>query len=125
MWLARNMFAANCPARLVVAPIELADRVTLQNRMYRGDWFVKKVLMTAAAVAAAMVGGPVLAQTLDPYVPYEGFYIAGGGGAIWGLSSNPGVSTGTGWLAGGKLGYDFLGPRVDLEVGYGRIPNNV
>src|SRR3954462_9802491 len=77
------------------------------------------------ATAAAMVAGPTMAQTLDPYVPYEGFYIAGGGGAIWALGSNPGVTTSTGWLAGGKVGYDFLGPRVDLEVGYGRIGNNV
>jgi outer membrane protein OmpA-like peptidoglycan-associated protein len=84
---------------------------------------VKKALMIAAA--AAVVVSPAVAQTLDPYIPYEGFYIAGGGGAIWALSSNPGVTTTTGWLAGGKVGYDFLGPRVDLEVGYGRIGNNV
>ena len=78
----------------------------------------------ALIVAAVLAAGPAMAQT-DDYVPFEGFYIAGGGGAIWALSSNPGVTTYTGWLAGGKIGYDFLGPRVDLEVGYGRIGNNV
>ena len=83
-----------------------------------------KKRVIAGAIAAGFCATPVLAQT-DTYVPYEGFYIGGGGGATWALGSNPGVSTGTGWVAGGKLGYDFIGPRVDLEVGYGRIPNNV
>ncbi|MDP2372365.1 OmpA family protein [Reyranella sp.] len=82
-----------------------------------------KKLVIAGAIALAPFA--VQAQTQDTYVPFEGFYIAGGGGAVWALSSNPGVTTYTGWLAGGKLGYDFLGPRVDLEVGYGRIGNNV
>ena len=79
----------------------------------------------ALIIAAVLVAGPAMAQTQDTYVPFEGFYIAGGGGAVWALSSNPGVTTYTGWLAGGKIGYDFVGPRVDLEVGYGRIGNNV
>jgi OOP family OmpA-OmpF porin len=82
-----------------------------------------KKLVIAGLVALAPFAGTVQAQ--DVYVPIEGFYIGAGGGATWGIGSNPGVTTGTGWLAGGKLGYDFLGPRFDLEVGYGRIPNNV
>ncbi len=79
----------------------------------------------ASILAAALIAAPIAAQAQDAFVPFQGFYIAGGGGAVWALSSNPGVTTYTGWLAGGKIGYDFLGPRVDLEVGYGRIGNNV
>ncbi|MDP2376428.1 OmpA family protein [Reyranella sp.] len=82
---------------------------------------MKKALIVAAMLAA----GPAMAQTQDDYVPYQGFYIGAGGGAVWALSSNPGVTTYTGWVAGGKIGYDFIGPRLDLEVGYGEIGNNV
>ncbi|MCF8531922.1 MAG: OmpA family protein, partial [Reyranella sp.] len=82
---------------------------------------MKKALMIAAVLAV----GPAVAHAEEAYVPYEGFYIGAGGGATWALSSNPGVTTYTGWLAGGKIGYDFIGPRVDLEVGYGEIGNNV
>ena len=82
---------------------------------------MKKSLLIAMAMAAL----PSVVQAQDAYVPFEGFYIAGGGGLVFPISSNPGVTTYTGWLAGGKLGYDFLGPRVDLEVGYGRVGNNV
>ncbi len=68
---------------------------------------------------------PNVAGAQDVYTPYEGFYIGAGGGALWSLNNgSSGVSTSTGWLVGGKLGYDLIGPRVDLEVGYGRIPSN-
>ncbi|MDP1961146.1 MAG: hypothetical protein Q8K93_02995, partial [Reyranella sp.] len=70
---------------------------------------MKKALIVAAMLAA----GPAMAQTQDDYVPYQGFYIGAGGGAVWALSSNPGVTTYTGWVAGGKIGYDFIGPRLD------------
>jgi outer membrane protein OmpA-like peptidoglycan-associated protein len=29
-----------------------------------------------------------------------------------------------GWLVGGQVGYDFVGPRVQLDVGYGQLPLN-
>jgi outer membrane protein OmpA-like peptidoglycan-associated protein len=51
-----------------------------------------------------------------------GFYIGAGGGITTPLSGNS--ATGIGWAAGGKIGYDFVGPRVDLEVGYGQTPVN-
>ena len=35
-----------------------------------------------------------------------------------------GVSTWTGWAIGGRAGYDFVGPRAELEVGYGQIGTN-
>jgi OOP family OmpA-OmpF porin len=80
-----------------------------------------KIVLLAAALGAI----PAVVQAQDVYTPYEGFYIGAGGGALWSLNNgSSGVSTSTGWLVGGKLGYDFIGPRVDLEVGYGRIPSN-
>jgi aminopeptidase len=61
----------------------------------RGETIVKK-LVIAGAIALAPVAGPGMAQAQDTYVPFAGFYIAGGGGAGWALSSNPGVTTYTG-----------------------------
>ncbi len=29
-----------------------------------------------------------------------------------------------GWTTGGTIGYDFVGPRVSLDVGYGQLPLN-
>ena len=71
-------------------------------------------------IVAALVGfAPVAAQAQD-ITPFQGFYIGLGGGLEWLIGSPPnGVSTGTGWAIGGKAGYDFIGPRVELEVGYG------
>jgi OOP family OmpA-OmpF porin len=54
----------------------------------------------------------------------EGFYIGAGGGAAWFIGSNPNTTTSTGWSAGGKVGYDFVGPRLELEAGYGEIPTS-
>ncbi len=34
------------------------------------------------------------------------------------------MNTWTGWSAGGKVGYDFVGPRLELEAGYGQIPTS-
>jgi OOP family OmpA-OmpF porin len=55
----------------------------------------------------------------------EGFYIGAGGGASWFIGSNPNTQTWTGWSVGGKVGYDFVGPRLELESGYGQIPTSV
>ena len=40
------------------------------------------------------------------------------------LSSGNGTGGNIGWLAGGTVGYDFVGPRVALDVGYGELPLN-
>lgn len=82
--------------------------------------------MKKALAVFALALLPTAGHAQDaPYVPFEGFYIGAGGGALWSLNNGSyGVSTTTGFIAGGKVGYDFVGPRVDLEVGYGRIPNN-
>ncbi|TAJ85254.1 MAG: porin family protein, partial [Reyranella sp.] len=61
------------------------------------------------------------AQTINAQ---EGFYIGAGGGAAWFIGSNSNTQTWTGWSVGGKAGYDFVGPRVELEAGYGQIPTS-
>ncbi len=61
------------------------------------------------------------AQTINAQ---EGFYIGAGGGAAWFIGSNSNINTWTGWAVGGKAGYDFVGPRLELEVGYGQIPTS-
>jgi outer membrane protein OmpA-like peptidoglycan-associated protein len=82
--------------------------------------------------AAALVALPTVthAQGLQP----GGFYIGAEGGANWLLNTstnatvvvpnggiangNVNASTNTGWLAGGMIGYDFIGPRVEVEGVY-------
>jgi outer membrane protein OmpA-like peptidoglycan-associated protein len=51
-----------------------------------------------------------------------GFYVGAGGGIVVPLSGAN--SAGIGWAAGGTVGYDFVGPRVALDVGYGQTPVN-
>jgi outer membrane protein OmpA-like peptidoglycan-associated protein len=80
---------------------------------------MKKALIAAAAFVAL----PVVAQAQN-FTPSPGIYIGVGGGAEWALGSQSNVTTWTGWSVGGKAGYDFVGPRVELEVGYGQIPTS-
>jgi outer membrane protein OmpA-like peptidoglycan-associated protein len=84
-------------------------------------------LLLAAVASLAPVAGHAQGifggQAINPY---PGIYVGAGGGAAWSIGTPPaGVSTWTGWAVGGHVGYDFVGPRVELEVGYGQIPNNV
>jgi opacity protein-like surface antigen len=75
---------------------------------------MKKALMAAAALVAL----PVMAQA---QTPTSGFYVGAEGGLNWLLNStinNQSVSPQTGWAAGGVIGYDFVGPRVELEGMY-------
>jgi outer membrane protein OmpA-like peptidoglycan-associated protein len=73
--------------------------------------------------AAALVALPVAAanaQSLfgqSPYPTYPGFYVGAEGGLNWLLNNNS-YSMNTGWAAGGKVGYDFVGPRIELEGMY-------
>jgi outer membrane protein OmpA-like peptidoglycan-associated protein len=50
---------------------------------------------------------------------WPGFYIGAEGAANWLLNNNS-YQMDTGWAAGGKVGYDFVGPRVELEGMYHR-----
>ena len=68
-----------------------------------------------------LMPGVAGAQTINAQ---EGFYIGAGGGAAWFIGSNSNVQTWTGWAVGGKVGYDFVGPRLELEASYGQIPTS-
>jgi outer membrane protein OmpA-like peptidoglycan-associated protein len=75
---------------------------------------MKKALMAAAALVAL----PVMAQA---QTPSSGFYVGAEGGLNWLLNTtiaNQAVTPQTGWAAGGVVGYDFVGPRVELEGMY-------
>ena len=72
---------------------------------------MKKALVTAAAIVAM----PVMAQA---QTPSSGFYIGAEGGLNWLLNSTiagTAVAPQTGFDVGGVIGYDFVGPRVELE----------
>ena len=77
----------------------------------------------AALIAVTTLGFPALAQA-QAINPQPGFYVGAGGGAAWEIGSIANVSTSTGWAVGGVAGYDFVGPRVELNVGYGQIPTS-
>ena len=90
---------------------------------------MKKALIAAAALVAL----PVVAQA---QTPMPGFYIGAEGGLNWLMNftaapNNPAlpatvsVTPQTGWMAGGVIGYDFVGPRVELEGIYRNNPTNV
>ena len=75
---------------------------------------MKKALMAAAVFVAL----PVMAQA---QTPAPGVYIGAEGGANWLLNTTIGgfgVTPQTGWAAGGVIGYDFVGPRVEIEALY-------
>ena len=81
---------------------------------------MKKVLLAAAAVIAL----PAIAEAQDVQTP--GVYLGVEGGLNWMFNTtilNQNVSPYTGWALGGKIGYDFLGPRVEVEGLY-RQNNN-
>ena len=89
---------------------------------------MKKALFVAVAVFSQPMASQ--AQSLQP----GGVYIGAEGGLNWMLNSSftgiltvPGVGAGStqintnydiGWLAGGVIGYDFLGPRLEIEGVY-------
>lgn len=71
---------------------------------------MKKLAVAAAALAILPLAAQ--AQTNSP-----GVYIGAEGGLNW-LLNNNGNSYNTGFGVGGKVGYDFVGPRVELEGMY-------
>ena len=73
---------------------------------------MKKVLLAAAAVMAL----PAIAEAQDVQNP--GVYIGVEGGLNWLFNTTilgANVSPQTGWALGGKIGYDFIGPRIEVE----------
>jgi OmpA-OmpF porin, OOP family len=78
----------------------------------------KKSLMVAAAVLVLPAAANAQSSWFSPSAPtYPGFYIGAQGGLNW-LLNNQSYIMDTGWAAGGKIGYDFVGPRVEVEGMY-------
>jgi OOP family OmpA-OmpF porin len=74
---------------------------------------MKKALLTAAAVLFV----PAMAQAQSMWAPgpaNPGFYIGAEGGGNWLLNSNN-YNMDIGYAVGGVMGYDFVGPRLELE----------
>ncbi|MBL6613127.1 MAG: OmpA family protein [Reyranella sp.] len=76
-------------------------------------------------VAGALLAMPLTAQAQE-FAPLPGFYVGAGAGGVWYLNSTTSIggsfSSTTGALVDIVAGYDFVGPRVELEVGFGFIP---
>src|SRR3954471_7584673 len=82
---------------------------------------MKKALLAAAALVAL----PVVAQA---QAPAAGFYVGAEGGLNWLLNTTilgNSITPQTGFAAGGVVGYDFVGPRVELEGVYRNNQHNV
>jgi OOP family OmpA-OmpF porin len=86
------------------------------------DMSMKRVLIAASAFVAL----PVVAQAQSLFdqsiTPFPGVYVGVEGGAVFpfsGTASNgTSLSPSVGYVVGGKVGYDFVGPRVELEGTY-------
>jgi outer membrane protein OmpA-like peptidoglycan-associated protein len=79
---------------------------------------MKKALLAAAALIALPAAANAQSSWFAPTGPtYAGIYIGAEGAANWLLNNNSYVMD-TGWAAGGKVGYDFVGPRVEVEGMY-------
>ena len=90
---------------------------------------MKKALMAVAVLVAL----PVAAQAQSPA---PGVYIGAEGGLNWLLNfsantnlapnfATVSVTPQTGWAVGGVIGYDFVGPRVELEGVYRQNQLNI
>src|SRR3954451_22051073 len=75
---------------------------------------MKNVLVGAVGLLALPIAAANAQSMFTPGPTYPGFYIGAEGGLNWLLNNNS-YQMDTGWAAGGKLGYDFVGPRVELE----------
>jgi OOP family OmpA-OmpF porin len=82
---------------------------------------MKRLLLGAALIATPVAAANAQADWFTPRSQtFPGFYVGVEGAANWML--NRGIGGGgafamptTGWAAGGVIGYDFVGPRVELE----------
>jgi outer membrane protein OmpA-like peptidoglycan-associated protein len=78
---------------------------------------MRNILLGAVALIALPLVAANAQSMFTPGPANPGFYIGAEGGANWLLNSNNFVSP-LGYAAGGKVGYDFVGPRVELEGMY-------
>ena len=86
---------------------------------------MKKALLAAVALVAPPVMTPTMATAQSAS---QGFYVGLEGGANWLLNTTilgAAVTPQTGWAAGAVIGYDFVGPRVELEGVYRNNQHNV
>src|SRR5262249_16938851 len=99
-----------------------------QRQHSRGDTEMKRMVVGAALLAAAPFAAQ--AQSLQP----GGVYVGLEGGANWLFNSSfnssvfvapatvgsfsTNASWDTGYVVGGVVGYDFVGPRVEVEGAY-------
>ena len=75
-------------------------------------------LLAAAAALTLPAGANAQSDWFASTNPtWPGFYLGAEGAASWLLNNNS-YQMDTGWAAGGKVGYDFVGPRVEAEVMY-------
>ena len=91
---------------------------------------MKNILKIAIGSALA---GLLLTQAANAQT--QGFYVGAEGGLNWMTNFNAntnllaapviGVTPQTGWAVGGVIGYDFVGPRVELEAVYRNNQTNV
>ena len=80
---------------------------------------MKKTLAAAAALAIL----PIAAQAQS--LQYPGFYVGAEGGGNYMFQTSVATAFGQnniypniGWSAGGVVGYDFVGPRFEIEGRY-------
>ena len=75
---------------------------------------MKKFIACAVALAVWPLSAQAQSSVFTPGQSFPGFYVGAEGGVNW-LLNNGIYSMDTGWAAGGVVGYDFVGPRVELE----------
>jgi OOP family OmpA-OmpF porin len=75
---------------------------------------MKNALLGAVALLATPMAAANAQSMFTPGAANPGFYIGGEGGLNWLLNNNS-YTMDTGYAVGGKIGYDFVGPRVELE----------
>jgi OmpA-OmpF porin, OOP family len=75
---------------------------------------MKDALLGAVALLALPMAAAHAQSMFTPGTSYPGFYVGGEGGLNWLLNTNS-YTMNTGYAVGGKIGYDFVGPRVELE----------
>src|SRR5262245_23665603 len=78
----------------------------------------------ALAGAAVLLALPFAAQA-QTFQGLPGFYVGAQGGLNFLFNTTIGGSytqTDVGWVVGGVIGYDFVGPRVEIEGRYSETP---
>ncbi|MBV8186520.1 MAG: OmpA family protein, partial [Alphaproteobacteria bacterium] len=76
-----------------------------------------KALLAAMAIVALPTASQAQSWFGNTMPTYPGVYFGAEGAANWLLNSGT-YYMDVGWAAGGKIGYDLVGPRVEAEVMY-------